>query len=100
MSSTTVATARPAISESELSSATQPVVPSLLENARPMPLRKSSIWLGSSPTAWCLAAADGPYQGRPSEAMMPTAAAIANRMLLRNPIVRMCCTYRHPRSRH
>ena len=64
-----------------------------------MPLKKSSIWLGSSPTACCLAIADGPYHGRPSEAMMPKAAAIAKRMLLRKPIVRMCCTYRHPRIR-
>ncbi len=64
-SSNTVAIARPAISVSAVSSAVQPVVPPSLENARPMPLKRFSIVLGTWPPARSASPAGaGPYHGR------------------------------------
>ena len=67
------------------SNASQPVRPSGSVNARPTAENSDSICAFSSPFT------EAAYQGRPSAAMTPIAAAIAKRMLLRKPIVRMMC---------
>ena len=60
------------------------VPPCVSVNARPMPSKQVLHLRVRS------ARGDGPYQGRPRAAITPKAAAIAKRMLLRKPIVRIC----------